>query len=169
LPGLGVRSASNGDIVFQAEVSAASDPFLADHAVYGSVIFPAAGYLGLAIGAAAQLGASQSTEVVGLSLHEAMLFRDEERRHVQTILSPANADGGHRFTVYSATCSDQPPTQWTRHASGEVRGLAASVEPAAVTTASPALEEHRVRTELSARPRSVRRPGGSDWPHCQRE
>lgn len=68
-------------------------PYLNDHKVLGSAVFPAAGYLETALAAAASLGLDNYS-VTGLEFHEALAIAENRTVVTQVIVSPE--DSGKR-------------------------------------------------------------------------
>jgi acyl transferase domain-containing protein len=67
-----VESPALKDVVFETRLSAAAQPFLGDHRVFGTIIFPAAGYLE-AVRAAADLGLDgRAKQIEDLVIGEAL-------------------------------------------------------------------------------------------------
>lgn len=102
------------------ELDLASHPFLADHRVDGSVLFPAAGHVELMLAAAREVLGEGPIELEGVTLHEG-LFLDRERSElIETAFDPERG----RITVDSRTRDGAP--EWTLRASGRARRAAAA-------------------------------------------
>ncbi|WFE35243.1 type I polyketide synthase [Micromonospora sp. WMMD975] len=103
--------------VFTGHLSLKSHPWLAGHAVHGTVLLPATAFVDLALHAAAQAGSAGVDEL----LLEAPLVLDPRGAvHLQTAVSAPDERGGRTVTVHSRPAADdQAP--WTRHASGTLR------------------------------------------------
>ncbi|WP_298217876.1 type I polyketide synthase, partial [Halothiobacillus sp.] len=92
-------------------------PYLNDHRVDGSVVFPGAAYLELAL-AAADLGLHwPKTEVRALSILHPLVFEAGQSRTLRTRIFGHD----HRFSIQSRRrLSDD---DWTEHAVGQLRAL----------------------------------------------
>ncbi|MGW7467773.1 SDR family NAD(P)-dependent oxidoreductase, partial [Streptomyces xantholiticus] len=102
----------DGDAVqFSASVSLSSHPWLADHAMGGTVLVPGTVFLELAGTAAEQLGYATVEE---LTLQAPLILSEKTGAQLRLIVDRADARGDRRFTVYSRTGEEQ----WTAHAAG---------------------------------------------------
>ncbi|MFN3647969.1 MAG: SDR family NAD(P)-dependent oxidoreductase [Armatimonadota bacterium] len=119
LLGTRVRTAA-GPRVFEAVVGGDAPSYLSQHRVHGAVVFPAAGYLemALAIGSAA---------VRDVTFREALLLPDGDERAVQTVVEPDGA-----FRIFS-----EQGEAWVEHASGRLESAAT----ATATVDLPSAEE----------------------------
>ncbi|MBO1415813.1 type I polyketide synthase, partial [Streptomyces sp. FH025] len=113
-----VRRAENGGLLLTGRLSVATQPWLADHALLGTVTAPAALFVELAV----QAGAEAGTELVEeLELETPLVLPGEGGVHVQLTVGAPDAAGRRTLTVHSrAEQADQtdPELPWTRHASG---------------------------------------------------
>jgi acyl transferase domain-containing protein len=122
-------SVSEGVTYWTNDLSIAITPYLEDHRVGGQVVFPAAGYVEMALQAGAN-ALSSSVEIRDLEIEEALLLSGEERRLVQLVLSREGAHGA-RWQIAS-TRVDAGNEKWTLHARGRVERAASGapeVEP----------------------------------------
>ncbi|MFF7263985.1 amino acid adenylation domain-containing protein [Streptomyces sp. NPDC008159] len=143
------RRLPGAEPAWEARLDAEALPYLEDHRIQGSVLFPAAGYLEMAVQAVRALTGGADAALAGIELRKALFLPDAESRAVQLTLSTEH--GG--FTV--ATPAGQG-TERTVHAVGTVRPGQSRrpARPLAVT----ALRERAVRhltgpecyTELAA-------------------
>nr|WP_128382154.1 type I polyketide synthase [Streptomyces cavernae] len=110
-PLLGVEetSAATGDVLFTGELSPARQPWLADHTVLGTVLFPGTGFVELALWAGARVG---TPALEDLTLSEPLPLPAGGVR-VQVVVG-AGQDGRRPVAVYSAA----PQQDWVRHAEG---------------------------------------------------
>ncbi|WP_367127977.1 SDR family NAD(P)-dependent oxidoreductase [Saccharothrix sp. HUAS TT1] len=98
----------DGGAALTGRVSLSTHPWLADHAVRGSVLLPGAAFLELAAHAATKVGAGAVRELV----LEAPLVLDHDPVRLQVVVG-APDDTGHRpVTVHSHA------GEWVRHATG---------------------------------------------------
>ncbi|WP_189939331.1 polyketide synthase dehydratase domain-containing protein, partial [Streptomyces sulfonofaciens] len=129
--------------VFAARLSSATHPWLADHAVSGTVLLPGTAFVELALHAAARTGADHVSE---LTLHAPLVLPEQGTVQLQVVVGAA-ADGARTITIHSrpgagAEATDEEP--WTRHATG-------------VLAAGPA-EPPEVPVDLSVWPPEGARP-----------
>ncbi len=85
-------------------------PYLADHRIEGSVVFPAAGYLEMAFQAVRALTGTSEVALTGVELHKALFLSEAEPSTLQLSFDPTDA----AFTI--ATTGDP----CTVHATGAV-------------------------------------------------
>ncbi|NEB81613.1 SDR family NAD(P)-dependent oxidoreductase, partial [Streptomyces sp. SID14478] len=98
-------------VQFSASVSLSSHPWLADHAIGGTVLVPGTAFLELAGTAAEQLGYATVDE---LTLQAPLTLTEKTGAQLRLTVEGADARGDRRFTVYARTGEEQ----WTSHASG---------------------------------------------------
>jgi NADPH:quinone reductase-like Zn-dependent oxidoreductase/malonyl CoA-acyl carrier protein transacylase len=125
------------DQVFESEVSCETLPYVADHRIADAVVFPATGFLELALEAAAALGV-ESASVASLSIDRALLCSDRELI-VQTIVA-AEGHGRRPFRIFAKPAAADD--QWMLHAAGELELAPGGGQPVAVAAN---LEEARLR------------------------
>ena len=121
LLGRKVRSALSM-LQFESTLSASALPYLADHRVHGSVVFPATAYIDMALTAAEQAleKAGEAIEVE-MAFQQALFLPENGSRAVQLILYPATS-GVTSFQVFSQPGNEESGKgEWTLHASGKIR------------------------------------------------
>ncbi|MFE2205919.1 non-ribosomal peptide synthetase/type I polyketide synthase [Streptomyces rubiginosohelvolus] len=99
---------------WQARPDTEALPYLADHRIQDTVVFPAAGYLEMAAQAVLRLTGSTTAVLADIDLRKALFLPDGEDRTVEVSLSLENA----AFTIASPTGEDG---ERAVHASGIVR------------------------------------------------
>ncbi|WP_069736271.1 non-ribosomal peptide synthetase/type I polyketide synthase [Streptomyces sp. EN27] len=99
---------------WQARLDTEELPYLADHRIQDTVVFPAAGYLEMAAQAVLGLTGSTTAVLADLDLRKALFLPDGEDRTVEVSLSLENA----AFTIASPTGEDG---ERAVHAAGIVR------------------------------------------------
>ncbi|MGW9456843.1 non-ribosomal peptide synthetase/type I polyketide synthase [Streptomyces globisporus] len=99
---------------WQARLDTEALPYLADHRIQDTVVFPAAGYLEMAAQAVLRLTGGTTAVLADIDLRKALFLPDGEDRTVEVSLSLENA----AFTVASPTGEDG---ERAVHASGIVR------------------------------------------------
>ncbi|MDJ1642705.1 non-ribosomal peptide synthetase/type I polyketide synthase [Streptomyces pakalii] len=99
---------------WQARPDTEALPYLADHRIQDTVVFPAAGYLEMAVQAVLRLTGGTTAVLADIDLRKALFLPDGEDRTVEVSLSLENA----AFTIASPTGEDG---ERAVHASGIVR------------------------------------------------
>ncbi|WP_051754080.1 type I polyketide synthase [Streptomyces achromogenes] len=108
-----VRADTEG-AVLTGRLSAATQPWLADHRVGGRLLFPGTGHLELALRAGDQVGCGDIAE---LTLHAPLVLPD--RGAVQLQVTVGAPEGDTRpVTIWSRPESPDEELPWTRHADG---------------------------------------------------
>jgi acyl transferase domain-containing protein/NADPH:quinone reductase-like Zn-dependent oxidoreductase/NAD(P)-dependent dehydrogenase (short-subunit alcohol dehydrogenase family) len=125
LLGARLRSPLTDTVQFEAQMTAASAPFLADHVVQGRTIMPAAGMIEMAL-SAGRRGGDAAVDIEGFVIAEPLGFTDDETRTVQTVVRRS----GGQATRFEIVSCDARATEgdWAVHAQGDY-------VPAAATTA----------------------------------
>ncbi|MGV9268406.1 non-ribosomal peptide synthetase/type I polyketide synthase [Kitasatospora sp. NPDC003701] len=116
------RRLAGAEPAWEARLDAEALPYLEDHRIQGRVLFPAAGYLEMAVQAVRALTGGADAALAGIELRKALFLPDEESRAVQLTLSAENGS----FTISTGTAGpadgatgDGP--ERTVHAVGTVR------------------------------------------------
>ncbi|CAM2068432.1 SDR family NAD(P)-dependent oxidoreductase [Sulfidibacter corallicola] len=112
--------AEDGDFLFTARISPRRLPWLRDHAVHGTVLFPGTGFLELAWAAARRL---EKAAVEELTLAQPLVLHAE--RGVQLQLR-VDATGG--FAIHGRP-EDDDQAPWVPHALGRLSAAAPQPEP----------------------------------------
>src|SRR5690606_35528575 len=104
--------ADDGPLVLTGSLSAATAPWLADHAVAGAVVVPGTALADLVLEAAARTGCDLVEE---LMFEAPLVLPPQGAVTVQVVVDPPDPSGARPVRVHS-----QPPGEelWTRHASG---------------------------------------------------
>ncbi|MFG2932877.1 type I polyketide synthase [Streptomyces achromogenes] len=103
----------SGGAVLTGRLSRASHPWLADHAVHGTVLLPGTAFVELALQAAERTGCDTVGE---LTLHAPLILPEQGALAVQAAVGP-DRDGQRELTIWSRR-ADTPDAPWTRHAAG---------------------------------------------------
>nr|VFJ96285.1 MAG: Alcohol dehydrogenase GroES-like domain-containing protein [Candidatus Kentron sp. LFY] len=122
LLGRRLQLAGTENIHFESEIDLAMISWLADHRVFDVVVFPATGYLEMALAAAADVfhGADNSgvrhtpLRIRDVAFEQALILPQEETNTMQLVLFPENS--GYRFQI--STLGER--SQWTPHATGQL-------------------------------------------------
>ncbi|WP_028569192.1 polyketide synthase dehydratase domain-containing protein, partial [Salinispora tropica] len=107
-----VPLANTDGAVLTGRWSLSTHPWLADHTVGGTVVFPGTGLVELALHAGAQVGADLLDE---LTLHAPLVVPDSGSVEVQLTVEAPDPTGRRAVAVHSRERDDAP---WTRHATG---------------------------------------------------
>uniref|UniRef100_UPI00131AF748 type I polyketide synthase n=1 Tax=Amycolatopsis anabasis TaxID=1840409 RepID=UPI00131AF748 len=119
LLGAAIGLPGSDGVLFTGQLSAETQPWLADHAVLGAVLFPGTGFVELALQAAEQVGCDVLAE---LTLEAPLVLPDKSGVQIQVVVGGADDSGNRSLSVYSRA-DDHADLQeaWTRHAAGVVR------------------------------------------------
>ncbi|GAB1818041.1 type I polyketide synthase [Herbidospora sp. RD11066] len=101
---------ADGGLLLQGRLSLTKHPWIADHVVNGTVLFPGTGFVELAIQAATHAGCAL---VDDLTVEAPLVIAPAAE--VQVVVAAPGDDGRHAFAIHAR--SDDTHT-WTRHASG---------------------------------------------------
>jgi acyl transferase domain-containing protein/acyl carrier protein len=114
------RVPGSSTLAFSVQVTTKYPPFVTDHRIYGTAIYPGTGYLGLVIEAASRLGIS-GYQITDFEISEALVIHEEKTISIQVLIHP---DGTEKFAfeVYGAVESDNllNSVEWKKHASGRL-------------------------------------------------
>ncbi|MEV0621148.1 type I polyketide synthase [Nonomuraea sp. NPDC050404] len=145
LLGAAVELAGTDGVVLTGRLSLRSHPWLADHAVGGTAVFPGTGLLELAIRAGDQAGCGRVEE---LSLEAPLVIGERDATTVQVTVGAPDASGRRELGIYArpddAAHTDEP---WTRHATGVLSGEEASGPEAFGTEVWPPQEASAVELD----------------------
>ncbi|MFE0462726.1 SDR family NAD(P)-dependent oxidoreductase, partial [Kitasatospora sp. NPDC058965] len=101
-------------VLFTGRLSTGTQPWLADHAVGGTVLFPGTGFVELAIRAGDQLGCGTLAE---LTLQAPLVLPEQGGVQLQVAVGALDAAGARAVSVHSRA-EDAADGAWTRHATG---------------------------------------------------
>ncbi|WP_435853446.1 type I polyketide synthase [Streptomyces olivaceus] len=107
-----VESPDSERLVVTGRLDQQAQPWLADHAFGGVVLFPGAGFVDLAVTAGALAGCPVLAE---LTVLEPLPVPEESEVDLQVVLDPADPGGARAVKVYART-PERP--DWTCHATG---------------------------------------------------
>ncbi|MFJ6987323.1 MULTISPECIES: type I polyketide synthase [unclassified Streptomyces] len=126
-----VADLPGGGALFTGRLSTATTPWLADHAVHGTVLLPGAALLEAAAHAGRLLGSPHVAELTLAAPLTLPAGTADTGVHLRLTVDPADEDGRRALAVHSRP-EDAPDDPWTRHASGLLEpGPAALPQPAA--------------------------------------
>ncbi len=92
-------------------------PYLADHLIQQTIIFPAAGYIEMALAAAVNIFEDKAYAIEQMDIHKPLVLTQTQIPIVQTVVATQD----HAFHIYSRQQEEQ--TEWTLHVSGSIRHL----------------------------------------------
>ncbi|MFJ7996409.1 type I polyketide synthase [Streptomyces sp. NPDC096310] len=125
LLGATLEPAAGGGPVFTGRLSLRSHPWLAYHAVGGTVLFPGTGFLELALHAGSYVGCGRVDELL---VEAPLVLAEDGAARIQVTLGPAGRSGDRGTRTVSVHARpDGSDLPWTLHASGV---LAPDTEPA---------------------------------------
>ncbi|MFJ6661176.1 SDR family NAD(P)-dependent oxidoreductase [Streptomyces sp. NPDC091377] len=105
---------ADGGVVFTGRLSVATQPWLADHAVSGTVLLPGTAFIDFMAHAGRQVGCPQVRE---LTLQAPLvLAEDGPGTAVQVVVDVPDDDGQRTVAIYSRP--DTEAGEWTRHGTG---------------------------------------------------
>jgi benzoate-CoA ligase family protein len=120
--GAAVGLASGQGWLFTGRISLQDDPWLADHAVLGTVLLPGTAFLDLALHAGCQIGCSTIRE---LTLEVPLVLPENAGVLLQVSIDEPDQDGQRIIRIYSRTedfaeslGNELDPQTWTQHATG---------------------------------------------------
>ncbi|MFE3593282.1 acyltransferase domain-containing protein, partial [Streptomyces niveus] len=106
-------------------LSLAEQPWLKDHAAFGTVLVPGTGLLELALTAAHHVGAER---VEDLTLLEPLVLSEDVGVRLQVVVGAPDSAGRRPVAIYS--CGEDAAVEgvWRQHAAGELSDAGGSVE-----------------------------------------
>lgn len=102
------------EVLFEADFTADSLPFLNDHRIFGVAVLPTTACIEMALAAARELFGAGRVE--NLEIQEALVIVDDSPRAVQLILTPQGRDE-YTFQLFSAAKGSD---NWKTHATGRI-------------------------------------------------
>jgi acyl transferase domain-containing protein/aryl carrier-like protein len=107
---------------FESEIGLDAQVYLSDHRIFGLPLFPATGFIEMALAGGRESLGDRSLVLRDLSLHSALRVPDTDTVTLQLLLAPGAEEESHTFRVFSradATTDDEAST-WRLHVAGEV-------------------------------------------------
>ncbi|MEU9735429.1 beta-ketoacyl synthase N-terminal-like domain-containing protein, partial [Streptomyces sp. NPDC048002] len=117
LLGAAVSLATGDGAVLTGRLSLRTHPWLAGHAVAGTVLFPGTGFVELAIRAGDEVGCGHLVE---LTLQTPLALPEQGAVNLQVVVGGAEADGQRPVTVHSRTEGGELDEAWVVHAEGRL-------------------------------------------------
>ncbi len=118
-----VPVAGGEGVLYTGRLALSTHPWLAEHAVLGTVLLPGTALVDLALRAGEQAGCPRLEELV---LQAPLTLPEQGGLRLQVAVGAPGGDGDRSFTVYSQPESADSSTAWTTHATGTLR----SADPA---------------------------------------
>ena len=109
-----VKDLASGDTVYTSRWSVKSQPWLAHHVIYGTVVVPGATYATMALAAV-----GTPAQVRNVFFYEPIILPDKHSREVQLTLHPVEEEGGWTFQVHSRPYGERD-AEWSLNADGRV-------------------------------------------------
>jgi acyl transferase domain-containing protein len=128
--------------LFTGRLSLQEQPWLADHAVLGTVLLPGTAFLDLALYAARRAGLDSVEE---LALEAPLVFSSQPGAvHLRVRVGPSGPEGSRPLDIYGRSERDaldlRPDEAWTLHASGSIGAADVSPTPLAWPPDAESLE-----------------------------
>ncbi|ALG12160.1 type I polyketide synthase [Kibdelosporangium phytohabitans] len=115
LLGAAVDLPGSGGVVLTGRLSVRTQPWLADHVVAGSVLFPGTGFMELVVRAGDQVGTPVIEE---LTVPVPLVLPEQGAVWVQVVVAAADETGARPVSVYARPAADASDAEWTCHAEG---------------------------------------------------
>ncbi|MER8262551.1 acyltransferase domain-containing protein, partial [Streptomyces albidoflavus] len=125
LLGASLPLADEATLVLTGVLGVRSHPWLADHAVNGTVLLPGTAFLELAFRAGDEAG---TPHLEDLTLEAPLVLPAENAIAVQVHLAAPDSAGRRALTVHSRPHPATPDQPWTRHATGTLAAEAPQAE-----------------------------------------
>ncbi|MDN3265851.1 SDR family NAD(P)-dependent oxidoreductase, partial [Streptomyces sp. CSDS2] len=120
-----VHTADGDSVLFTGSVSLTAHPWLADHAVLGTVILPGTALIEMALHAGDHVGTADLEELV---IEAPLPVSADQPVQLQLAVGAADTDGTRPVTIHSRP--DRPDSTWTLHARGVLGPAVAPTGPA---------------------------------------
>jgi len=108
------KDLASGDTVYTNVLSVRTQPWLADHVIYGTVVVPGATYAAMALAAA-----GAPARVKDVFFYEPIILPDKVSREVQLSMHPLETGGGWKFQVHSRR-HGITDAEWSLNADGRI-------------------------------------------------
>jgi len=119
-PLLGVKiPTATDEVFFQTNLAPGFPAYLNDHQLFGNPVFPATGYVELALAAAKAHFEQGQYSLEQLQVQQPLVFEEQHSKTVQVVLTPEEI-GYASFRILSAEISESDETIWKLHAAGKI-------------------------------------------------
>ncbi|ART72979.1 polyketide synthase [Mycobacterium dioxanotrophicus] len=126
------KDLASGDSVYTSRISVKSQPWLADHVIYGTVVVPGATYAAMALAAV-----GTPAHAKDVFFYEPIILPEKSSREVQLTLHPAGGGNEWKFQVHSRPFGVSD-AEWSLNAEGTV---VSGVSDNADNTDAPAADD----------------------------
>ncbi|NER48711.1 MAG: type I polyketide synthase [Symploca sp. SIO1A3] len=105
---------------FQSYLSATNPAYLKQHQVFEKVLFPATGYLEMALAAAKIIFKLPEIEIRDIVIARGLILPEGEIKTLQTVISSLE-ENSYKFEIFSTSEAEtQQPLQWMLHTEGKI-------------------------------------------------
>ncbi|GAA2661046.1 type I polyketide synthase [Paractinoplanes durhamensis] len=125
LLGAAVELAGHGGLLLTGRLSLTAQPWLADHAVSGTVLLPGAAFVDLAVRAGDEVGCGRLAE---LTLHAPLILG--EAVQVQVLIGEPDDAGRRELQIFGRVDDGDQDAPWTTHATGALEPAPVGIDPA---------------------------------------
>ncbi|GAA2353686.1 hypothetical protein GCM10010376_90790 [Streptomyces violaceusniger] len=143
LLGAAVELPDSDGIAFTGRLSLQTQPWLADHAVMGTVLLPGTAFVELALRAGDHAGCDRLDE---LTLEAPLIVPDQGAVQLRLSLAAPDDTGRRALTLHSRAEGAPADDPWLRHATGAV-AASDGTTPSFTLTAWPPAEAERIDTD----------------------
>ena len=112
-----VEDPGSDGLTLTGRISISTHPWLADHAIFDTVILPGTAFVELALRAGQEAGAETLEE---LTLHVPLVLPPESAVDLQVAVGGLGPQGGRSISIYSRTDAGEGAGEWVLHASGSL-------------------------------------------------
>ncbi|NES81718.1 MAG: SDR family NAD(P)-dependent oxidoreductase, partial [Moorea sp. SIO2B7] len=123
-PLLGIKlqvAALKNQFCFESLLAGDRPAYLKHHEVFSQVLFPATGYLEIALAAGVNLSKSQHVVLEDVIIGRGLILQEIDLTTVQTILTPLE-NGSYKFEIFSYKNQENQDTPlWILHTEGQIR------------------------------------------------
>ncbi|WP_461012522.1 SDR family NAD(P)-dependent oxidoreductase, partial [Streptomyces capparidis] len=130
-----VSLAAGDGVVLTGRLSARTHPWLADHAVAGTVLLPGTGFVELAVRAGDEVGCPHLRE---LTLQAPLVLPERGAVQLQVVVGDPDERGDRVVSVHSRPESAEQDRPWTQHAEGVLTGRGGAAPDQGLTAWPPA-------------------------------
>ncbi|MEM1168616.1 MAG: type I polyketide synthase [Cyanobacteria bacterium P01_H01_bin.35] len=103
---------------FESYIAEYSPAYLSHHRVFEQAIFPATGYLEIAVSGGVELLKSQNLVLEEVFIKQGLILPEKEVKRLQTIVTPKDG-GSYKFEIYTKS-EDQDGSVWMLHTEGKI-------------------------------------------------
>ncbi|MFI6349949.1 type I polyketide synthase [Streptomyces sp. NPDC050560] len=121
LLGAAVALAEADSLLFSGRLSTRTHPWLADHALGDTVLFPGTGLVEMALAAGDRAGCQVLAE---MTLETPLVLPEHGAVHTQLVVGAPDDGGSRAFSVHSRGTGAPDEAPWVRHASGVLAAAA---------------------------------------------